>query len=323
MKYDNPFLNKKFIPVIVAGVAILFLSTIYLTTVAPPRNFPTNEIITVKEGSGLIELAKKLEKDGVIRSTFWFRVAAIALKGERVMRAGDYYLPEPENALTLAWRIVRGEHELETVKITIPEGFDVKKISSLFSEKKFIFFDNIEFEQMAPEGYMFPDTYFIQVNATATSTIKFMRDNFIRKTFPIMPDVEKSGRSLEEIITMASILEGEANTPEDREIVSGILWKRLKIGMPLQVDASFSYVNGKTTEELTLEDLAIKSPYNTYINQGLPPTPISNPGLESIYAAIHPTTTPYLYFLTGDDGKMYYAKTHDEHVKNKAKYLRD
>lgn len=323
MQPSNPFLNKKFIPGIVAGVAILFLSTIYLLTLAPPRDFPTGQIITVAEGSGLVELANNLKHDNAIRSTFWFRIAAIVLRGERGMRAGDYYLPEPQNALTLAWRVVKGEHELERVKITIPEGFNVKKISNLFTEEKFAFFDNDEFVRLAPEGYLFPDTYFIQVNATASSTIKLLKDNFIRKIFDVMPEVEKSGRTLEEIITMASILEGEANTKEDREIISGILWQRIKIGMPLQVDASFSYVNGKTTEELTLDDLAINSPYNTYINQGLPPTPISNPGLESIYAALHPTTTPFLYFLTGDDGKMYYAKTHDEHVKNKEKYLKN
>lgn len=136
-----------------------------------------------------------------------------------------------------------------------------------------------------------------------------------------MPEVEKSGRSLEDIIVMASILEGEAKTREDMEIVSGILWKRIEIGMPLQVDTSFVYILGKATEDLTLSDLEVKSPYNTYLYKGLPPGPISNPGLDSIRAAVNPTTTPYLYFLTGNDGKMYYARTFDEHVKNKQKYL--
>lgn len=322
-KVRNPFLNRRILHLAIGGVLILFLLVIYLATVAPPRDFPTGEIITVEEGSGLLEVAGKLKEDNAIRSTFWFRIAAIVLKGERTMRAGDYYLPEPQNALTIAWRVVRGDHALERVRITIPEGFNVKKISALFTEDKFIFFDNKEFEMLAPEGYLFPDTYFIQINATATSTIRLLRDNFIRKIFPVMPEIEKSGRTLEEVITMASIIENEANTQEDREIISGILWKRIQMGMPLQVDAAFAYVNGKTTAELTTEDLAISSPYNTYVNRGLPPTPISNPGLESIYAAVHPTTTPYLYFLTGDDGKMYYSKTHDEHVEKKQKYLRN
>ena len=236
------------------------------------------------------------------------------------MRAGEYYLPKAQNVFRLAWRVSRGDHQLETVKITIPEGFSKKKISLLFDER-FEFFDNESFLEMAPEGYLFPDTYFVQVNATASSTAKLLRNNFIRKIFEVMPEVEKSGKDLEDIITMASILEGEANTKEDREIVSGILWKRLAAGIPLQVDASFVYVNGKTTGDLTLDDLKIDSPYNTYIYRGLPPGPISNPGLESIYAALYPTTTPYLYFLTGKDGKMYYAKTFDEHKANIEKYL--
>jgi len=120
---------------------------------------------------------------------------------------------------------------------------------------------------------------------------------------------------------MASILEGEALTTSDRKLVAGVLWRRLEIGMPLQVDATFSYVNGKTTFELTLDDLKIDSPYNTYKYKGLPPTPINNPGLNSINAALYPTKTKYLYFLSGNDGKMHYARTFEEHKRNRQLYL--
>ena len=150
------------------------------------------------------------------------------------------------------------------------------------------------------EGYLFPDTYFVPVTASASSTVKIMRDNFIRKIFPVMPEVEDSGKELEDIIIVASLIEGEANNQKDREIVSGILWKRLKIGMPLQVDVE----------------------KKTYEFQGLPKSPINNPGLDSIRAALHPTSTPYLYYLTGDDGNMYYSKTFDEHVAKKQKYIK-
>lgn len=289
--------------------------------IAPPEDFPAGSIITVPEGLNLHRLSMQLEKDNVIRSPFWFRAMSIMLGGERTMKAGEYYFSKPTNPFTIAWRIFQGKHDIETVKITIPEGLAVKSISALFGEK-FPYFDNPLFERMAPEGFLFPDTYFMPVTATATSTIKIMRDNFIRKIFPLMPKVELSGRTLEEVITMASIIENEAKTKEDRAIVSGILWKRLKLGLPLQVDAAFSYVNGKTTKELTLDDLKIDSPYNTYLYSGLPPSPISNPGIESIEAALnYPTTTPYLYFLTGDNGRMYYSRTFDEHVANKQKYI--
>lgn len=121
---------------------------------------------------------------------------------------------------------------------------------------------------------------------------------------------------------MASILEGEARGREEMEIIAGILWRRIEIGMPLQVDTTFLYVNGKNTFTLTQADLKIDSPYNTYLYRGLPPTPISNPGLTAIRAALNPQPTPYLYFLTGRDGLMYYSRTHDEHVQKKTRYLR-
>lgn len=281
---------------------LFFLGLILLVacarTATPPEDFPTNSIIAIEEGDGLQSLSEKLTRDKVIRTPFWFRATSIILGGERNMKAGQYYLPRPQSPFLLSWRILLGSYDLESMKITVPEGFTVKKISMLFGEK-FPFFDNAWFEAHAPEGYLFPDTYFMPVTSTGSSTVKVMRDNFIRKIFPLMPQVESSGKSLEEIIIMASLIEGEANNQTDREIVSAILWKRLKIGMPLQVDVE----------------------KKTYEFKGLPEKPINNPGLDSIKAALHPTTTPYLYYLTGDDGKNHYAKTFEEHKANIAKYL--
>lgn len=299
------------------GFFIIFI----IWTLTAPLSFPKGDIITVPEGSGLQSISKLLEEENIIRSPLWFRVSSILLGGERGMKAGEYYFSRPQSVLSVAWRIFRGDHGIETVRLTIPEGFTVKKISNLFDER-FPYFDNEYFEEIAPEGYLFPDTYFMPVTATATSTIKTLRDNFNRKTDNLSAKILASGRSLEEVVKMASIIEAESNRSPDREIVSGILWKRIAQNVPLQVDASFVYVNGKTTNELTLDDLKIKSPYNTYINRGLPPTPISNPGLLSLEAALSPTSTPYFYFLTGKDGQMYYAKTFDEHVENKNKYLK-
>lgn len=302
------------------ATAIAGLLFLLILAILPPSSFPSGTIVTVSEGTGLHTLSISLNDQRVIRSPFWFRIFAITLGGERNMKAGEYYLAEPQNSFTIAWRIFRGRYDVETVRITVPEGFTVKKISALFDEK-FTLFDHEAFESRAPEGYLFPDTYFIQVTATASSTIKMFVDNFKRKADVIMPEIEPPGKTLGEIIIMASILEGEAKSREDMAIVSGILWKRLALGIPLQVDTSFIYVNGKTTKELTLEDLKINSPFNTYLYRGLPPTPISNPGLESIKAALNPTTTPYLYFLTGDNGEMHYSRTFDEHVSKKLKYL--
>jgi UPF0755 protein len=304
---------------------LLFLGLFFVISswlVLPPLSFPVDSIITVTEGDGLYKLADSLKKDKVIRSPFWFRMVAVVLGGERDMKAGQYYLSHPQNVFMIAWRVFHGDHNIETIKLTIPEGFTIEQISTLFDER-FVFFDHEDFLKLAPEGYLFPDTYFVPLTATASSTIKLLNENFLRKIFKLASLIESSGKTLEEIITMASILEREAKTKKDREIISDILWKRLELDIALQVDASFIYVNGKTTKELTQSDLKIDSPYNTYLYRGLPPTPISNPGLESIEAALHPTTTPYLYFLTADDGAMHYSRTFDEHVSKKLKYIKN
>lgn len=297
---------------------VVFL--VLLSPILPPLTFPTGSIVTIPEGVGLYALAEKLRAEKVIRSPFLFRIAAIALGGERDMKAGQYYLSHPQNVFLIVWRVLYGDYDVETVKLTIPEGFTASDITALFGDQ-FILLDHRNFLQLAPEGYLFPDTYFVPVTATASSTIKLFRDNFTRQIATLLPEVKSSGRTLSEVITMASIIESEAKFREDREIVSGILWRRIALGVPLQVDASFVSINGKTSKELTAGDLKIDSPFNTYLYKGLPPAPISNPGLESIKAALSPTTTSYLYFLTGDDGAMYYSRTFNEHAAKKLKYI--
>jgi UPF0755 protein len=303
-------------------LTIVIAICLYIFIFSAPRSFPLNAIISVRSGSSLYTLASELRDGRVIRSPFWFRAVAIYLGGERAMKAGEYYLPEPQNVFRVAWRIVHGDFKLKSFKITIPEGFTSKKISILFDVERFPYFDEELFLRDAPEGYLFPDTYFLQETATASSTIRILNNNFNRKIFPLMPEIEASRRTLNEIIIMASIIEGEAKTQSDMEIISSILWRRLELGLPLQVDASFVYILGKGTKELTAGDLKVDSPYNTYLYKGFPPTPISNPGLVSIKAALYSTTTPYLYFLTADDGTMHYSKTFEEHVFKKQKYIK-
>jgi UPF0755 protein len=298
----------------------IFLLFFYLGVSTAPRNFPTHTIVTVRSGAGLVEVANTLKDTGVIRSASWFRTVIVALGGESKLQSGDYHFSYPQNIYSVASKIIHGDYGIERVKVTIPEGFTKKKIQSLFDER-FTAFDHREFMNAAKEGYLFPDTYPIPVNATASSTIALLHDNFLKKIFPYSGEIAASGRSLNEIITMASIIESEANTKIDRTIVSGILWKRLKQGLPLQVDATLTYINGKESKDMTQADLAVDSPYNSYVYKGLPPTPIANPGLESIEAALRPATSTYMYFLTGNDGKMYYAKTFDEHRANIQKHL--
>lgn len=279
-----------------AAILIFILVLIFI----PPLPFPSGSIITVSEGTGLQALSQELKDGGVIRSSFWFRTFAIVLGGERDMKAGQYYMPHPQSPFVIAWRILHGNYGVETVKITIPEGFTTEKIDNLF-DKRFVLFDHKEFLDVAPESYLFPDTYFIPVTATASSTVRLLNDNFYKKISPLIPEITSSKKILREIIIIASLIEAEAKTRADREVVSNILWKRLKLGMPLQVDSEMG----------------------TYEFKGLPEKPINYPGLVSVEAALRPTSTPYLYFLSGHDGAIHYAKTFEEHKKNIAKYLTD
>ncbi|TSC70759.1 MAG: UPF0755 protein [Parcubacteria group bacterium Gr01-1014_46] len=303
------------------AIFVLVSFSFYAYVHKPLENFPFNEVVTIEEGESLQNITNFLHDAHVIKFPFVFRTAVIVLGGERKVIAGDYLLNEKVGPVDIAYRLTKGEFHTESKKVTIPEGWDIFEIGD-FLEDSLVDFNKEEFLRLAKnkEGYLFPDTYFITNATRPRSIIKLMNNTFEAKIKNIT-GLATTTYSLDEIITMASIIEGEANTPESRRIVSGILWKRLSMGMPLQVDSTFSYINGKGTAELTLDDLEIDSPYNTYEYKGLPPTPISNPGIDAIEATLNPTKTKYLYFLTGKNGKMYYAITFDQHKKNKERYL--
>lgn len=172
----------------------------------------------------------------------------------------------------------------------------------------------------AQEGYLFPDTYFFSKIDGPADMIKVMRDNFDSRIKEVEDDIKATGKTMNEIITMASIIDREVRTKKDRHLVSGILWKRIASNMPLQVDATFEYYLGKTTFDLTKADLKSESPYNTYVNKGLPPTPIGNPGWDAIMAAIFPEESDYWFYLSDHDGNIHYAKTFEEHKANRRQY---
>lgn len=280
------------------GFAVLLLIILYIFAFSSPPSFPSKSIVTLKQGSGVAQLSQTLADEHVIRSATWFRILIITFGGEKGIKAGDYYLPAPENTIVLAWRMSHGISDLIKVKITIPEGYTVKQISSLF-DIRFPLFNHLAFETNAPQGYLFPDTYFIQVNATATSTSALFQSNFHIKIDPLSDEIKASGHSIYNIIDVASILQAEVKTPTDMAIVSGIIWKRLKLNMPLQVDSA----------------------PETYKRGGLPTSPIDNPGLVAIKAAVHPVDSPYLYFISDKNGNIHYAKTLDEQTTNIKKYL--
>lgn len=288
-----------------------------------PSQFPRGEMFLIKENSTVSETAEQLVDIHAIRSAFLYKLYVVLLHDGRGVQAGRYLFVKPQSALRLAYRTAFGIKDLEKIKITIPEGKSSREIAAILA-KNIERFDGAEFHNLAikKEGYLFPDTYFFDQGTDPFEALRTMTTVFNEKISTIKKDLDDSGKSLEDIITMASILEEEENNPEDRRIISGILWKRIEAGMPLQVDAPFYYLYGKGSSQLSKDDLAASSPYNTYKNKGLPAGPISNPGIDAILAAVEPIETKYWFYLSDKTGQTHYAIDHDGHVANKDRYLR-
>jgi UPF0755 protein len=288
-----------------------------------PLSFTPQTQVVVEQGAPFGSIARQLADSHIISSKNILRAFVALWGGASRVQAGTYLFGHPEGALSIAYRLTHGQYGFSTVRVVFPEGTTVAQMGAILS-RQLHSFDAETFEQSArsAEGYLFPDTYFFSEAVSPEDVIRTLADQFeqVRKEFA--PLFASSTRSLSDIVIMASILEEEAKTFRDKQIVAGILWKRLDIGMALQVDATFADTLGKTSHELTAEDLKTDSPYNTYTRAGLPPTPISNPGRESLQAALTPVKTPYFYYLSGTDGQMHYAATLEEHVANKRLYLK-
>jgi len=208
--------------------------------------------------------------------------------------------------------------------------YDIKEAQD-FSRDWAAEFDFLESKpvNLSLEGYLFPDTYRVFASSSPEEIIDRLLRNFdLKLNEEMRAEIKRQGKTIHEIITMASIIEKEApifsqKSSEDAKIISGIFWNRLEIGMALQTDASLSYIFEDKKPTHIGEELKVDSPYNSYLYRGLPPGPISNPGLIAIEAAIYPTKTDYFYFLTPLDGsRVYYAKNYQEHLNNKYKYLK-
>lgn len=306
--------------VIISIVLILIIAGAVI--ISPPKNFVPETLFTIEEGESFAQISNNLKSEGYIRSVWVLRaiVSGLLAESENIV-AGDYIFDKKLSIFSIARRITSGDFHLDPIRITIPEGLNKFEVADLLADR-LTGFDKETFVKIAPEGWLFPDTYFFTPVATPEKVVTVMTNNFEKQITPLQEELTAFGRTNSEILTMASIVETEARQFETRRTIAGILWKRLELGMPLQVDVSFKYINGKTTQDLSLKDLEEDSPYNTYKYAGLPPTPIANPGLDSILATITPIDSDYLYFLSDRKGTMHYAATFDEHKANKVRYLR-
>ena len=313
--------SKKYRQKVLLGI-ILLVSLSYVFWGMPPLNFPVGIIIEVKEGASLNEIAKDLDNRNIIKSQIIFK-ALIALKsGQGGAMAGDYLFSEKKDIFRVSNMIARGEHGLTPMSITIPEGSTVVEMAVIYERILGGFNAETFVHKALPfEGYLFPDTYFFLPNVKEQQIIDVMKENFVNKLTEIQSVIDVFGKSLEDIVIMASLLEKEASRFQVRRMVSGILWNRIDIGMLLQVDAVFPYIIGKNTFQVTLDDLKFESSYNTYKYPGLPSGPIANPGLLSLRAAADPIKTDYIFYLSDLDSNMHYARTFEEHKRNKRMYL--
>ena len=319
------FKPSKKVSTIVIVVFFLAAGFFYYFFIIPPVNFPSNSIYSVEERRTLSEIAAEAQKRRVIKSPLVFKILITLFSGDKGAISGDYVFGEKENIFKIAERFAKGDYRLSAVKVTVPEGLNIYEIAELLSKKDDLRnYNPQEFASLAKdkEGYLYPDTYFFLPNIKAKQIADTMEENFTAKTASIQKDAKKLNKTFQEVLIMASILEKEVRATEDRKIIAGILWKRIRAGMPLQVDAVFPYITQRKDRSITRDDLKIDSPYNTYLNKGLPPGPISNPGLDAILAAINPKETKYFYYISDKKGITRYASTLEEHNKNIARYLR-
>lgn len=306
---------------LLAGVAAILGVSFYAVGRAPSEFVP-GTMVTIPEGASVRDAGTILERSHVIRSESVFQfIVKIFLSGRPVI-AGDFAFDAPRDAFHVARMVTGGGFGGTQARITIPEGSSVREIAAIAS-RAIPGWDAAAFASKAKskEGYLFPETYIVFKTVTAEELVARLSREYSERTAPLKKEIAASGKTESQIVTMASLLEKEARSASEARVISGILWKRISLGKPLQVDAPFLYVLGKTSAQLTMSDLAKDGPYNTYTRKGLPAGPIGNPGLAMIGAAIHPEPSAYLYYLHDKSGVIHYAKTYDEHLRNKKKYL--
>lgn len=332
--------------------ALFFLGGTYATFM--PLDIPEPVEVEIPQGAGSRVIGGLLKTKGIVRFKWAFVTYATIGGTASKLKPGLYEFSGRITIAEVARNLVKGERYPNERIITIPEGWNSRDIGENFEKAGMFpaedwwkvaglpavdyktrknltlpknFSDKFAFLKDKPsniglEGFLFPDTYRFFRDASPEDIALKMLENFDRKvTADIRSEAARQKKSIFEIITMASLLEKEIPDKEERKIAAGVLWKRLEIGMPLQVDATLNYITGKSGQP-SAADLAISSPYNTYRQRGLPLGPIANPGLDAITAALYPKTSPYLYYLSDRSGKTIFSRTLEEHNIAKLKYLR-
>jgi UPF0755 protein len=316
-------MNKKRKIIFSIILSLIFVFLLIKIITLPPLVSPP-ELVEIPENKNAYQIGKILKEKGVIKSLKWFLFLTNRYNVQKKLKSGIYEFSGRTPLKKVIEKLVKGE--IAVVKITIPEGANIYTIAGILKRANLIKDEN-EFIEYAKkkdlEGFLFPDTYYFPHNISIENICLKMVKRF-KKVFEEIYDEginEKNWNEVKKIVTVASIVEKEASLLSERKIIAGIIYKRLKKNIPIESCATVEYALGYRKIRLTNSDLKIKSPYNTYLHKGLPPTPICNPGKNSLIAALNPTQTDYMFFLSKGDGTNCFSKTYKEHVRAIKIYL--
>jgi UPF0755 protein len=302
------------------------LSMLYYLNAPPSRM--KELIFTITYGESIRMIARKLEKENLIKNRDFFVYSSYILR-RRYIQAGRYRIPSGMSSIEILRKLTRGD--ILSRKITIPEGFNIYQIAerleanNICKASSFLgyasdasFLKSLRIKAPSAEGYLFPDTYIFPEASDPRDVIAAMHSKMM-SVIGSRP-AYGPGMNLHEMLTMASLIEKEARVYNERELIASVFYNRLRKGMKLDCDPTVRYAVKKFSGPITVSNLNAESPYNTYRRTGLPPTPICSPGRESIYAAMHPLKSDYLYFVAKNDGSHQFSKTLREHNEAVRKY---
>lgn len=310
----------------------------YLAQVARPIHLNQTITVEIPENSGTEGAISALYDVGIVRSrtALWVHVLLTGRRTE--LRSGTYTF-SGDVTLPMVLNIITKQQSFQgEVEMTLLEGWTAEQMGEALSPNFSFSMEDYVAVTEAPtnftqdwldearslgtlQGFLFPDTYRFFVDASASDVIAAQLDTFDQRfTQQMHTDLAASGRSLYDAVILASIVQKEANTPEDMKLVAGVFLKRLAANMPLQSDVTIEYITQKQGVRPTYSDLDLESAYNTYRNTGLPPTPISNPGLDALTAVVYPVESDYWYFIATPEGEVLYSETYEQHLQYKNQY---
>lgn len=333
--------SKKIILAILL-IVVFMVAFVFIQTGPYDNNNSDDIVIEIPTGSTLGQVADILKENKLIKNKTLFKLYVRLSDNTSKLKSGKFLFNQTFSNDKIMKNLVAGKIYNEGIKITIPEGSTSNEIIDLLVKNKLgkkeiykelinnpnEFFEEFKFlneEKITSlEGFLYPSTYYFKDDENEIEILKDMLSTFNSKYNEKLQNKQKELKiSLWEVVNLASIVEKEAVLDEDRPLIASVFYNRLDIGMPLQSDATIQYAFDKRKKSITYDDLKIDSPYNSYMNQGLPPTPIANPGIASIEAVLYPAKSDYLYFVATIDGGNNYSKTYEEHVRNVEQYRKD